>query len=299
MIDRKKFIGGSEIAACCGMSRWKTQLELWAEKTGRLEPKDLSENESVEWGHRLEEPVAKKFSDTHKVKLMAYKKRFYHKEHGFLSCELDRIITGTDEFVECKTCDARLMKEWEDDEIPIDYIMQVQFDLGITGRKKAWIAVLIGGNRYRERELEFDQELYDMMIEKACEFWDMVQNDVPPIAVAGDKETLGALYPGEESTVMEFYDEILKKNFDIFAENREKIKGEIKKFKNEKERLENRIKAIMENCEIAETDKYEIKWKTQKTTPKTNYKAMKEDGVFNKYCEQGETRVLRIKEKKS
>ena len=43
--ERRNYIGGSDIAAILGMSRWKTPLKLWLEKTGEVEPDDLSENE--------------------------------------------------------------------------------------------------------------------------------------------------------------------------------------------------------------------------------------------------------------
>lgn len=48
--NRNTFIGGSEIAAVMGLSRWKTPLALCAEKIGLLQPKDLSDVEAVEIG---------------------------------------------------------------------------------------------------------------------------------------------------------------------------------------------------------------------------------------------------------
>ena len=56
--ERRKYIGGSDIASVMMMSRWKTPLTLWLEKTGEIEPDDLSDNEAVQLGVELEDFVA-------------------------------------------------------------------------------------------------------------------------------------------------------------------------------------------------------------------------------------------------
>ena len=60
--ERRQYIGGSDIAAVMGMSRWKTPLTLWLEKTGEIESTTNSNNEAVELGRELEDFVAKKFT---------------------------------------------------------------------------------------------------------------------------------------------------------------------------------------------------------------------------------------------
>ena len=45
--NRHEYIGGSDIAKVMGLSRWGTPLSLWAEKTGKIPAKDLSDNEVV------------------------------------------------------------------------------------------------------------------------------------------------------------------------------------------------------------------------------------------------------------
>ena len=60
--ERRKYIGGSDITSVMMMSRWKTPLTLWLEKTGEIEPDDLSDNEAVQLGVELEDFVAQKFA---------------------------------------------------------------------------------------------------------------------------------------------------------------------------------------------------------------------------------------------
>lgn len=49
---RNKGIGGSDVAAVCGISKYKSPVELWMEKTGQLEPKESGE--AAYWGTILE-----------------------------------------------------------------------------------------------------------------------------------------------------------------------------------------------------------------------------------------------------
>ena len=56
-MNRIGFIGSSDISVILGLNPFKTMLQLWAEKTGVVKPKDLSDNEAVEWGTRLERVV--------------------------------------------------------------------------------------------------------------------------------------------------------------------------------------------------------------------------------------------------
>ena len=68
VFDRSKIIGGSDIAAVMGLSRWKTPLSLWAEKTGRVQ-NGLSNFEAAEIGTELEEYVSRKFEKKTGIKL--------------------------------------------------------------------------------------------------------------------------------------------------------------------------------------------------------------------------------------
>ena len=142
--ERRKYIGGSDIAAVMGMSRWKTPLKLWLEKTGECEPVDLSKVEAVQLGSELEEFVAQKFSKETGKQVRKQSKMYVHKDYPFMIAHVDRLITGTDEILECKTCGSHKKDEWEGEDIPQEYVLQVIWYLGITGKKKAYIAVLIG-----------------------------------------------------------------------------------------------------------------------------------------------------------
>ena len=293
-MDRKdlKGIGSSDISSILGCNPFKTQLQLWAEKTGEVEPKDLSDNQAVEWGTRLERTVSKKFAEDHDVKLIAYKKRFVHPRYDFLSCELDNIIAGTDEIVEIKTVNAWAWKAWEKpDELPAYVIAQVMFALGLSKRKVAWVACLCGGQKYIEKRFEFDQATFDDMVDKAVQFWNLVELKEQPMAIGDDNSSIFEIYPENNDQiqqVQEFEDQIAL---------RQELDMHIKEMKKQKDEVEALIKQKIGDSLGLSTDKYLVTWKTQ-SKASVNTDALKADGIYDAYTKQSKYRVLRIAKNK-
>ena len=295
---KRKEIGGSSIASVLGLSRWCTPLKTWAIMTGNIEPDDLSENEAVELGSELEDFVAKKFERKTGMKVRRDTRTFRHKKYDYLVAHIDRRIQGTDELLECKTCSAWKSKEWEDEEIPTEYILQCIWYLGILGMRKCYIAVLIGGQKFRWKEVDFDKELFDTMVEKAVEFWQMVQDKTPPAAVYGDKEVLSKIYPGNpEYEVIELDAEGDAEIIPLLGEINA-MKDEIKHCEKKQEEAENKVKEFMGDAEILVTgDGDKITWKSQ-TRKSVDTKRLKDEGIYDKYVKEIESRVFRVSKKK-
>lgn len=251
---RQNYIGASEVPAVLGLDSFCTPLKLWSIKTGIIDRDDLSDNEAVEWGTRLERIVSAKFAEKHQVKVIAYKKRFIHQEHMFFSCELDNIIAGTDELAEIKTVNAWAWKEWEkQDELPAKVIAQVMAQLGLSNRKVGWVACLCGGQKYIEKRVEFDQQFYDSIVEKVVAFWKMVQEKTPPMATAGDDELLLKLNPrtSDEIQLIEDMNDSLRYYNQLGAEINEKMK--------EKDGIKAKIIQVIGNNAGIKTSEYSAK----------------------------------------
>ncbi len=91
-------IGGSEAAACVGLSPWKTPLELWKEKTGVISEKDLSDKESVSRGVRLEPALRELYRALHPEYNVEYYKYdlLFQSERPWLFATLDGEIVTED-----------------------------------------------------------------------------------------------------------------------------------------------------------------------------------------------------------
>ncbi len=292
--ERMQYIGGSDVAAIMGQSRWKTPYRLWAEKTGNIKVPDLSNNEAIEMGNRLEQLVADIFSEKTGKTVRRAPKMYRHPEYPFLVANIDRLIVGGNELLECKTCSAYKLEEWEN-KIPREYVLQVIWYLGITGRKRGWIACLIGGQKFDYKPIDFDQELFDLMLEKALKFWDMVQNKVPPLILPEDDETLAELYPEHTEDLIE-----IQEMNDRVAYLQE-IKMHIEEMTKEKREIETELKTLIKDKAGVLTDKYKITWKSQiskRVNPVILNLLIKSPKLKQKYVKESASRVMRIAKRK-
>lgn len=302
--NRHEYIGGSDIAKIMGLSRWGTPLSLWAEKTQKIPAKDLSDVEAVELGTDLEEFVAKKFTQKTGKAVRRSPKLYQHPSYPYMVAHVDRLVTGSDELLECKTCSAFKKDEWENDDIPQEYILQLMWYLGITGRRIGHIAVLIGGQSFKYKQIEFDSELFDTMVESAKEFWQHVQDNTPPAVMANDDETLKNLYSNHSEIMIELYptDEETARAAQTFEERiayLQEVKAHIKSLQDEQKEIETHIKDIIKDSLGIKTPKYVVTWKSQtKTTIDSTLLRQCEPEIANKYSITASYRVMRINKNK-
>lgn len=189
---RLRGIGGSDVAALMGFSKFRSPYSVWAEKTGRVSAPDLSNNQAVEWGNRLESVVADKFAENHPDM------NVYEPGAMFVSCErpwafanLDRIAEddqGRKFVLECKTAGQWRADDWEGG-VPDYYLTQVTHYLDVTQYEGAFVAVLIAGQDYREFYVPKDAEDLEAVRSAVDAFWnDNVLNDEAPYFVGGKDE---------------------------------------------------------------------------------------------------------------
>jgi putative phage-type endonuclease len=177
---RKKSIGGSDIAAICGLSRYKSAIDVWADKTGRSQ--ETPDNEAMRIGRDLEDYVAKRFCEETGLKVQRSNYIWYHDSHIWASANLDREIVGGDSLLECKTTSIYNTDKWADDKIPDDYYCQVQWYLGVRGYSHAYLACLILNHSLQIREIGRDDEIVDGLLDTAKDFWDnyVLTDTMPP-----------------------------------------------------------------------------------------------------------------------
>src|SRR5699024_10110248 len=156
---RKEGIGGSDAAVVCGVSRYKSPVEVWMEKTGQLPSQEAGE--AAYWGNRLECLVREEFTKRTGGSVTKPSALYQRRDHPFMLANVDGLcedpVHGPCIF-EAKTASAYKAGEWEDS-IPDEYMIQIQHYMAVTGYQGAYIAVLIGGNAFRWKFVERDEEL--------------------------------------------------------------------------------------------------------------------------------------------
>lgn len=261
IVNRTQFLGGSDIAGILGLSRYKTPLSVWAEKTGQIEQRQ-DKPLYLTLGTRLEEVVAELFMEETGKKLIRANERRIHDKYPMFAAQIDRLVINEDAIWEGKTASVWKKKEWAEDEIPQEYICQVMWQLAVTGRNLGYISCLIGNEQFVTKEIKRDPVMIAEMLKRAKTFWDnfIVPKVMPSQITANDKETLSELFPtAEPESEIDMGDECAK-----LIESRNAFYEDAGLLKNHITQLENQIKALLKDKESGVAGKWRVFWKNQK-----------------------------------
>ncbi len=291
---RKQGIGGSDVAAILGISKWNSAIQLWLDKTNQTN--DLvEENEAMQWGTIMEPIIRNHFAKVTGKKVVEIHAMLQHPEYPYMLADLDGITVDDDgqpAILEIKTASEFKRSEW-DEGVPLYYQTQVQHYLCVTGIQKAYVAVLIGGNSFRVFEVNADRDVIAMLIEIEKDFWNKVMNMIRPEIDGSDaaKNLLDSIYTGgvSDSIVLpddgiEYVDAYLEA---CVQEDNAKAK---------KQDAVDHIKEIMGDVEKATCLGHSISWKSI-STERFDSSALKADApdIYEKYCKTMKSRRFTLR----
>ena len=214
LAKRRTGIGGSDVAAVLGLSKYKSPLDVYKDKIG--ETADGDQSQAAYWGTKLEDIVAKEFQERTGLKVQRVNKQLSREE--WMHANIDRAVvnhaisgtvriqgeakqaeTGrlltTDAILECKTASSYIADQWgpsqeeeivsgkivSDHKIPIYYETQVQWYLGVTGASVCFVAALLGGQDFRIYLVQRDNEVITALQDQCRAFWfENVLKRIPP-----------------------------------------------------------------------------------------------------------------------
>ena len=173
---RRMGIGGSDAAAVCGVSPWKTAREIYQEKAEGIVRDEPEKNwVALEIGKRLEELVVQIFMRQTGLKPYAVRKMFRHPFYPFMLADVDYFVKiGEDIYVvECKTSFSYRMDEWADGNVPLHYELQGRHYAAVTNTKGVIFLCLYGNSEdtFLMRKIERDLKQEEDLIEQEAYFW--------------------------------------------------------------------------------------------------------------------------------
>lgn len=226
---RKGGIGSSDAAAAAGMNPYKSQLELWMDKTGRSEGQQTSgQDDPMYWGTLLEPYVASTYQERTGHKVRRLNAVLQHPAFSYLLANIDREVVGCPDvqILECKTAGEFGSRLWRDG-VPLYVQLQVQHQLAVTGKQAADVAVLLCGQKLEIHRVERDEAIIAQLVTLESRFWEHVVNDTPPPADGSDSagQALRQLYRGTDTEV-DFSDhETLSEKFSDLVDLQEELKA--------------------------------------------------------------------------
>ena len=189
-------IGGSDASAVVGMNPYKTNIELFEEKTGRRIPEDISEKPYVIYGKRAEEHIRELFRlDYPEYQVEHHEFRILQSlSYPFMQASLDGELTdreGRRGILEIKTTNILQSMQYEKwkDRIPDNYYIQVLHYLLVTGFAfvvlRAHLISSWGQDKrttvrhYFIERSEVEEDL-KMLLQEEIKFWQYVESGRKP-----------------------------------------------------------------------------------------------------------------------
>ena len=197
--ERKTFIGGSDASAIIGLNPYKNNIELWQEKTGRVEPEDIGHKPYVKYGLEAEQYLTALFAldyPQYEVKSNSDYIVYRHEKYSFIAGTLDGELvekeTGRKGVLEIKTTEilnSMHREKWKE-KIPDNYYIQVLHYMLATGWDfailKAQLKTVYDGTDVRLNTRHYFiertdvREDLDYLLEQEIKFWWHIEKDIKP-----------------------------------------------------------------------------------------------------------------------
>lgn len=256
---RTQGIGGSDVSIIAGVNPFKSIHQLWLEKTGQIKPEE-TESEYAHFGTLLEPLVRKEFTARTGIKVRSKNMLLQSSEYPFMYANLDGVIYENGELMifEAKTVSAYKQEVWENG-IPLEYLLQIQHYMAVTGAKKTYIAALVGGNHFFWHEVMRDEELIEKIIAMEKYFWEHhVIGGIEPVPDGSDATTayLNEKFAVSNGLTVELPEEVLP-----ICADYENLSKKIKELETAKNAAGNQIKNYMKEYEVGIAGDRKIIWK--------------------------------------
>ena len=290
--DRSKSLGGSDVAAIMGLSKYRSGMHVAAEKLGEpLEVVDPEENRFVYWGLRLESTLLDVYAE--KVGLKTPTGRMkrkhsvvvpeprHHESETWAHASPDGIVTtpGGSWGVEIKTASAYRAVDWGPEgssEIPAYYMTQCLWYMWIFDLDRWDLAVLIGGNDFRIYTIQRDEKVegnINLLAVRARNWWiDHIVNGhpVPVKGTEADGKALKLLFPEGCDESVEAPEQVLG-----WVREHQKLKVTMKKDQAEIGRLHRLITGYMGDADTLDCGEIgDLTYKAPKPSEKIDWKVV-------------------------
>lgn len=243
---RKTGVGGSDMAVLLGDSPWHTPVELWQEKTGRVEPEDISGKWAVIKGNALEGELRKRFRSMHpELQVIdGTDVSVVSKTHPIMHASLDGWLYDAEKdswgVLEIKTTNAFSGRtDWRDIDgrlkAPDYYMAQVTHYMAVTGFTWGYFYADIGEAEPVEIRFDRDEDDVNAVIEAAETFWGFVERDEMPELLGSD---IANVYPNPKPDIVDMSG---REDISRLLDEYDAAKTVVKDAKAEETRLQNEI----------------------------------------------------------
>ena len=291
LLERAKSIGASDSSAVLGINPWKSNVELWLEKTNPESLLDQPDNLNMRLGRDMEPILRQLFTEETGLQVRQDNHIRYDDEYPFLSTNLDGRIVGDKVPLELKTTGM-----W-DGMIPDNYFCQLQHQMMVTKSPYIYFAVLVlsnFGKQFIVEKYERNERFIADMRARMVDFWmNYVVTGVAPDPVSVKDARLLYNETNQESVIEGSFDMI------TICDNIKEYNKDIKKIKAKADELRVSIMDTMKEDEIMTYKGSTLStWKKSKGKVKFDLNKFKKDhpDIYEEYSSHKDgNRMLIIK----
>ncbi len=288
---RKHGIGGSDAGAVCGFNPYRTAMQVYQDKISE-ETEDI-DNEAMRQGREFEDYVARRFMEATGKKVRRANAMYYDEERPFMLADVDRMVTGENAGLECKTASPYMAEKWADGKIPMSYQIQCYHYMSVCNAEAWYIAVLIYGREFKYYRIERDEQLIAYLRQLEQDFWEnhVLKREMPE----PDGSKLA------DSVIFEYFRDsvpvsINLSGFDEKLKRRQELLEVMERMDAERKKIEQELKLYLGEAEVAENERYRVSWK-QVCSNRLDEKRLKEEQpeVYEKYRKEIVSRRFTVK----
>ncbi len=185
----KNGIDGLDIAAIMSVDKNRDPGDVYLEKINLTD--EITKyggilertSEANYWDLTFDEMIAKEYSIRSNKKIRKGNKQLIDGEYGFMVANINRKVVGENSILICKCENIFLSMNWNGEEIPASYVLEAQHCMRVSKAEKCYIASLLGGKKFVDKEILRDDNVINMIIQIEKDFWvNNILNGVPPKA---------------------------------------------------------------------------------------------------------------------
>lgn len=268
---RRKLIGASDVGAILGVDPYRGPLAVYASKLDLVRDE---ETPAMRWGRKAEALVAEAYGEeSGRPVLMPAARIVVHPDVPFVGASLDRVTSGCEQSpaplvydgpcgsrhcaevgahshpvpLECKVVGFYNATQWKE-EPPLQYVVQVQFQMACTGAKWASLAAMFGWPpRPAWVDIERNDDFINAALPKLEEFWRRVEraDPPPPDTLPSTSDVIKKLWPADTGDTIHLDGDAL-----ALVDRWETAKARRLQLKNEgeEEELENQLRFLMRDA---------------------------------------------------
>lgn len=176
LADRRSFVGGSDARVIMGNDQ-ANLTQLWREKRGEIEPKDLSDVLIVQLGTMTEDLNRRWYERNTGNSVTNVQRRIHHPVHRWMAATLDGLVDPGGAVFE-----AKFMLPWtfSEEAAAEKHMAQLQHNMWVANARSAVLSIITGGGKWVNIGVNTDPLYQHLLLTAEKKFWRCVMSGEEP-----------------------------------------------------------------------------------------------------------------------